>query len=237
MGPLTDGADALGRLDAFPYRTTVDRVMSTPLVTVAAGTALGVAAARMVEAAVSSVVVVDPDPLGIVTERDLLRATARDGAAALAAPVGRVMSSPLVTVRADALVAVAIGRMDRLGIRHLVVVDEAGAPVGMLSARTLLKLRARETLSLGDGVATAGDAATIRQVRLGLPALARSLRGDGVPATAVAGALSAVLREATARAGVLALAGMADDGWGGPPAPWCLMVLGSGGRGESLLVP
>ncbi|MGE0714227.1 MAG: DUF294 nucleotidyltransferase-like domain-containing protein [Alphaproteobacteria bacterium] len=229
--------DGVGRLDAFPYCTTAGRVMSAPLVRVPAGSSLGAAAAVMAEAGISSVVVGDPVALGIVTERDLLRATVRDGAAALAAPVDRVMSSPLATVRVDALVATAIGRMERLGIRHLVVVDEGGAAVGMVSARTLLKLRAREALGIGDAIATAADAAAIGKVREGLPGLARALRGDGVTAVAVAGVISAALREATARAGELALAAMAEEGWGPPPAAWCLLVLGSGGRGESLLVP
>lgn len=30
---------------------------------------------------------------------------------------------------------------------------------------------------------------------------------------------------------------MADAGWGAPPARWCVLVLGSGGRGESALIP
>lgn len=41
----------------------------------------------------------------------------------------------------------------------------------------------------------------------------------------------------TRRAAVLAEAAMADDGLGAPPVPYAVMVLGSGGRGESMLVP
>ncbi len=53
------------------------------------------------------------------------------------------MSQPLATVPGDALAYIAIGRMNRLGIRHLGVTDEAGRVVGALSARDLLRLRAK----------------------------------------------------------------------------------------------
>jgi signal-transduction protein with cAMP-binding, CBS, and nucleotidyltransferase domain len=41
----------------------------------------------------------------------------------------------------------------------------------------------------------------------------------------------------TRRATELAVAAMAEAGRGDPPAPWAMLVLGSGGRGESLLAP
>ena len=48
--------------------------------------------------------------------------------------------------------------MNRLKIRHLGVVDEAGHVVGALSARDLLRLRAGEAISLGEEIDDAGDA-------------------------------------------------------------------------------
>ena len=30
---------------------------------------------------------------------------------------------------------------------------------------------------------------------------------------------------------------MEDEGWGGPPVPFCLIIMGSGGRGENFLYP
>ena len=89
---------------------------------------------------------------GIITERDLLRAVARQGDAALAMPVEQFMSRPLAVVPADAFVYRAIGRMSRLNVRHLGVVDEAGCVIGALSARDLLRLRAGEAVSLGDEI-------------------------------------------------------------------------------------
>ncbi|MGQ0674900.1 MAG: DUF294 nucleotidyltransferase-like domain-containing protein, partial [Rhodospirillales bacterium] len=125
--------------------------------------------------------------------------------------------------------------MERLGFRHLAAVAGAGRAVGVGSARALLKLRAGKALALGDAVATAPDAAALKAVQQALPALAAALLADEVSALKIAGVVSQVLRDATARAAELAEAAMAKSGWGGPPARYALLVLGSGGRGESLL--
>lgn len=224
------------RADGFAYRTRVGAVMRGPLVTMAPADSLEAAARRMSELDISAVVVADPQPRGIVTERDLLRRVGTGGAGELARPLSEVMTAPLVTIRCDALVASALGRMDRLGIRHLVVIDAGGDAVGMVSARSLLRLRARDALVIGDGIAAAASAAELAAVRAALPRLVAALRRDGVPAMDVAAAIATTVREATARAAELALAAMAAA-WGPPPAAWCLLVLGSAGRGESLLIP
>lgn len=226
----------LARADGFAYRTTVGQVMTAPLALARPDILLAEAAARMTAADISSIIVADPHPVGIVTERDLLRQVGDQGPAVLGLPLRQVMSSPLVTVRADALVATALGRMDRLSIRHLVVVDETGLAVGIVSARALLRLRARDALVVGDAIAAAADAAALAAARARVPALARALRRDGVPALEVAAAISATVREATARAAELAEQATRSQ-LGPAPAPWCVLVLGSGGRGESLLVP
>ena len=62
-------------------------------------------------------------------------------------PVARFMSLPLAVVPAEAFVYLAIGRMSRLKVRHLGVVDETGDIVGALSGRDLLQLRASEAIS------------------------------------------------------------------------------------------
>jgi signal-transduction protein with cAMP-binding, CBS, and nucleotidyltransferase domain len=231
--------DILERLDTFPYRHRVAEVMSAPLSMAAPDTRLDAAARRMTETGVSSLLVVDRDgaPLGIVTERDVLRAFAADTAAAAGLTLRETMSAPVATVPADAFVYIALGRMARLGVRHLLVIGADGAPAGMITGRALLKLRAADTLRLGEELAHAGDAAAMDAVRAQLPRLCERLRAEGVAALDVAAVISGVYRDMTTHAGKLALAAMADAGRGEAPAPWCLLVLGSGGRGESLLVP
>jgi len=232
--------DALDRLDSFPYRHLVRDVMAAPLVT-AGRDATAVEAARlMCDGGVSSLVVLAADgrPDGIVTERDLLRAVAVERDSALeGVTVTRLMSSPVVTVDAGAFVYVALGRIARCGIRHLVAVDGRGRAVGMVTARGLLKLRAGDALMLGDAIDDAGTPEALAAVMPHLPGLAERLLDEGVDAPGVAAVISAVYCDLTRRAWELAAADMERDGKGPPPAPYALLVLGSGGRGESLLRP
>ena len=172
---------------------------------------------------------------GIVTERDVLRAIASFGAAALDLPVGQIMSRPLATVPADAFVYRAIGRMNRLKIRHLGVVDESGSVVGALSARDLLRLRAGEAISLGDEIDDATDAHALAVTWAKLPRVAESLRAEGLTGRDIAEVISRELGALTRQATVIAERIMRERGEGGPPCRYAMIVLGSAGRGESLL--
>ena len=116
---------------------------------------------------------------GIITERDVLRAVASHGADALRMPVERLMSQPLAAVPADAFVYRAIGRMSRLEVRHLGVVDETGCVIGALSARDLLRLRAGEAVALGDEIDGADDVRTLARAWAKLPQVAASLLAEG----------------------------------------------------------
>ncbi len=229
----------LAALDSFPYRHRVSEMMSSPPATIKPGMTLGEAMHAMLAQRVSSLLAADEAgrPSGILTERDVLRLIARGGAAVLAEPVVHLMSHPVRAVAADSFVYTALARMDRLGIRHLAVTDGTGHLIGALSARALLKLRANQALVIGDGIAAAQDGKTLRAAVRELPALAQALRDDGVSPVAIAGVISGVMRDATAHATELAEAAMLADGKGAPPAPYAMLVLGSAGRGESLLAP
>jgi len=75
--------------------------------------------------------------VGIVTEHDLVRAIA-DGVDPKQARAEVVMSANPATVGQDEEVSVVAMKMMRLGIRHLPVLDRAGQPIGLLSARDLV---------------------------------------------------------------------------------------------------
>ncbi|MDY3559522.1 CBS domain-containing protein [Gemmata sp. JC673] len=75
--------------------------------------------------------------VGIFTERDLLTRVLAPQKP-LAAPIRLFMTAAPVTVAPKDSVRTVIKRMQRGGYRHLPVVDEAGRPVGVLSARRVV---------------------------------------------------------------------------------------------------
>jgi CBS domain-containing protein len=85
-----------------------------------------------------SVAVMSEDRLvGIITERDLVRAIA-DGLDPQQARADVVMTADPATVDADEDVSVVAVKMMTLGVRHLPVVNKAGKAVGLVSARNLV---------------------------------------------------------------------------------------------------
>ncbi|QWG19055.1 CBS domain-containing protein [Bradyrhizobium sediminis] len=238
-----DAERTLERFDSYAYRHRNRDIMRTPPVFVEAGISVHDALARLARAKISSVFVrphagsggVKAAEAGIVTERDLLRAVARHGAAALDLPVGQIMSRPLAAVSADAFVYRAIGHMSRLKTRHLGVVDEAGRVVGAMSARDLLRLRAGEAISLGDEIDDAADAHALAIAWAKLPRVAQSLLAEGLSGRDIAEVISRELGALTGQAAVIAERIMRERGEGAPPCGYAMVVLGSAGRGESLL--
>src|SRR6195256_2080168 len=79
------------------------------------------------------------NPETAIAERDLVRAIA-DGVDPQQARADLVMTADPATVDADEDVAVVAVKMMRLGVRHLPVVNKAGKPVGLVSARNLVAI-------------------------------------------------------------------------------------------------
>jgi CBS domain-containing protein len=236
---LTDTERVLTRIDSYPFRHRTKDVMSSPARLTAASTSLGDALAGMARARCSSLFVgsdtENVDSIGIITERDVMRALATHGANALGERVESMMSRPLITVPADAFIYRAIGRMNRFKIRHLGVVDDDGRLVGALSARDLLRLRADEAIVLGDEIDDARDIPALGRAWAGLPRAAASLRAEGVSARDIAAVISREVGAVTRQAAIIAEQRMRDADKGPPPCSYALAVLGSAGRGESLL--
>jgi len=237
---------ALARIDSYPYRHRVADVMSQPPLYVAHDATLVQAMDMLMERRVSSLLVAPKgrkpdsgpfraDESGILTERDVLRAVTKTGQAAFDQPVGSLASYPLAAVPADAFVYRAIGRMSRLKIRHLGAVDEAGFVTGALSARDLLRLRAGEAVSLGDEIDEAKDVHELGRAWSKLSAVARGLLAEEVDARTIAAVISRELGALTRRAAQIGEERMRAAGEAGPPVPYAVLVLGSAGRGESLL--
>jgi CBS domain-containing protein len=231
-----DAAPVLARIDSFPYRHRVGDVMSAPPVFAPPETTVREAMHMLIERRISSVFVHIPSGgKGIVTERDLLRAIDAGGDAALSTPIGPMASVPLQTLPEDAFLYRAIGRLERLGFRHLGVTDQTGEIVGAVTTRNLLGHRATTAIVLGDAIDNATSAPQLAAAWGRLTLMARSLMEEQVGPGTVCGVVSSEICAMTRRAAELAEEAMRDEGLGPPPEPYTVLVLGSAGRGESQL--
>jgi CBS domain-containing protein len=125
----------------MPYQRSEDdavaAVMSAKLLTASAGDPLTDAARRMAERRVGAILVIDGDALvGIMTERDVLRAVGRN---TIAGTVGEWMTRHPDTAPPTATIGQAASMMLHGGYRHVPIVD-GDRLVGIVSIRDLLRL-------------------------------------------------------------------------------------------------
>ena len=124
---------------------SVKDIMRKDLYTIALSSSIQDTAILMNDLKVSSLLIVDTysNPVGLVTERDLVRkACVKDQ------PVSQVinkdiMTSPLITIDAKSSPSDAIDLMSKNNVRHLLVVDNesghSGKPIGIITPFDLMR--------------------------------------------------------------------------------------------------
>ncbi len=223
-------------IDSFPFRYRVADVMSGSPAVIDPQMFLSDVLKMLMERQISSTFVALRDnDYGIVTERDIMRAISTHGAEALDKPVEFFATRPLLTVPAEEFVYRAQSRMVTQRVRHLAVISDDGTPVGALSARDLLNRGAADRVARGDAIDRARTPAELAHIWSELTEVFAGLVAEDIDARTVASIISRELRALTRRACELAEADMMREGLGPPPVPFSVLVLGSGGRGESLL--
>ncbi len=139
-GIVTEG-DFLKHLETeFLVRLEeVGAVMSRSVVTLPPDATVDDAVLVMTRQHISCVVVEENgEPLGIFTERDLVRLTISPDEAYIT-PLARVMVRPVRSVAVDESLTDAIRVMDEIGIRRLVVTDSGGAIIGLVTRSDIVK--------------------------------------------------------------------------------------------------
>lgn len=105
---------------------------------------------------VGAIVVVDGSagkvarPIGIVTDRDVVRGQIERHADLFCLSVGDVMTGDLLTVTESSDIGAALESLCRRGVRRAPVVDSAGNLVGLVSLDDLLPVVARELSALAE---------------------------------------------------------------------------------------
>jgi CBS domain-containing protein len=116
---------------------TVSDIMRKKLETIEDTASVQKTAEKMKERNVSSLVVVDKNgkPLGLVSERDLVRKVCVNRLPTTEVINKEIMSSPLITVSSDSSTSVAADMMLQHNVRHLLVVEKNNLdrPIGIVT--------------------------------------------------------------------------------------------------------
>ena len=124
---------------------SIKEICSRSVVTVGRGDSIVLAAQRMREHHVGSVVVAElrdgkPFPVGMLTDRDVAIGVVATGLDPARTPVEAAMRAEVVSVHDSESVACTVSLMRAQGVRRLPVVDGEGVLVGIVSADDLLEL-------------------------------------------------------------------------------------------------
>ncbi len=169
------------------------------------------------------------DVIGIVTDGDIReRVVAAD--IDRRESVQRIMSSPLVTISERAEMYEALLLMERKGVQHLAVADDAGRIGGVIRNQELLQFRSYGPIVLSREVQQAATAEDVARCCLRIPGLAKALLDSGAHPRHVTRLVSSVCDAATVR-----LIALAQERLGPAPAPFVFLALGSHGRQEMTL--
>ncbi len=216
------------------FRHIVGDHMAPPPVRVTLDEPATAVVRRMATDRASAAVAVDAAgrPLAIATEQDVVRRfTGADQ------PARAIMTMPVLSVGVADHLFEAVGFMRRHRLRHMPVVDGSGALVGMLDLHDALAVAAGPLVSDIDRLTREDSLEGLAEVKAAQVQLAERLFADGVPAPEIQGLIADINNDIHARVLRLLEVELADEGRGPPPVSYACIVMGSGGRGESLLFP
>jgi CBS domain-containing protein len=114
---------------------------------------VGAAAALLHTRRVGAMVVVDAEEaiVGILSERDIVRVIAKEGASALTRPIAGCMSAEVIFAQPEETIDALLGRMTDRRIRHLPVVRN-GRLAGIISIGDLVKYKINEAQAEAEGL-------------------------------------------------------------------------------------
>jgi CBS domain-containing protein len=115
---------------------------------------LGEACGELDRLRVGALMVCDNDKVvGVLSERDVVKAVARDGQPALARPVSSYMTSEVIFAAPGETVAILMGRMTDRRIRHLPVLRD-GRLAGVISIGDIVKCQIAEATQEAESLRT-----------------------------------------------------------------------------------
>jgi PAS domain S-box-containing protein len=215
----------------LPLATRSIKASPLSLVVCELDTPIHQAAAAMSRAKSSAILVKAPsgDAIGIVTDQDFrsrVLATGRNPAL----PVSSIMSAPLVQIGDRALLFEAARLLQERNLQHLVVTDERGNALGVLTATEVLHVQRHAVAMVLNEIQGAAAPEELRDSRAKLPVFVKALLESGARVESITRIMTTV-----SDAVVVRLLALAEAELGPPPTAYAFVALGSEAREEQTL--
>jgi CBS domain-containing protein len=121
--------------------TSISDILRKELESVEDTTSIQEVAKKMKDRAVSSLVVVDTNgqPVGIVTERDIIIKVCINDVPTSTVISKEIMSTPLITIKGSSSTSTAAEMMIKNNVRHLLVIDDDNDRIGIITPLDLTR--------------------------------------------------------------------------------------------------
>ena len=218
------------------FNTPVRSCLKEQATTVSDSTSCEKVVELMRDQQLSSVVVADDTSalVGIVTERDIVRKLTfqKEGNVS----VSDIMGEPVEVIQEQELLYQAISVMRRCGFQHLPVVNQAGLVKGIIRLVDALQYANERVMHEVDVLACNNDIVQMKDSKQAQCILAQDLYDESLPGSEIQAVISSINGDLTRQVLDKVIDEMAEQ-FGPPPVRFAVIIMGSGGRGESFLHP
>ncbi len=220
-----------------PLRRKVSDIATRKVVTTLPMDKIGDVARKMTESRVSSVVVkaFNDKPVGIITEKDLVRKVLAPGKPDLDRKAHEIMSSDIITVHPNDFSYQALLMMVKHNINHIVVTDEHDVLHGIVTIKDLIRNRNSGALSIVRQIERKDSFSALAEVVGEIDQVQQALISERSYASEICALVTELYDRVTRRAIQIAEEEIASEGWGRPPAAYSFINMGSAGRKEQFL--
>jgi len=120
-------------------KRTIGEIMTRDVVTAPVDARVRDVAREMAKRRISCVVIVaDDKPIGIISERDIVRIVAERPNMLVGLLASEAMTTPVITLRTDAILSETLREMKDRHHRRFPIVDERGKLIGLVTQTTIL---------------------------------------------------------------------------------------------------
>jgi CBS domain-containing protein len=232
---LLQQSDLLYKITAFQYSKHLRDIMVIDVFVCRPGDIVRDVAKEMARKRISSVVVTDEElrPVGIVTERDMVRKVVVDASCSMGGrKIQEIMTPDPVYLAPDDSLFDALSFLSRYSIKHLPIVENDEI-VGIVTMRQIMKIRYSEPIVIIGQLQEAKSNEDFKQIKNEMVSLVEeklSANADPVDLVTMLSLVNASIHKRL-------LDRILNKMENRPPVDFCCFVTGSHGRKENLLFP